>query len=170
MIDILKITLPALLVFLTAFLLLDRQQKVEMRKRQLESKENNSTITLPIRLRAYERLMLVLERTIPNYLIVNTIKSGMNCIELQTQLIASIRQEFAHNVAQQIYVSTELWSAFKMAQESLIQLVNSCAVRLQPNGDATQLAEYIIQVYNSTDDLPSENAIALLKIEVKSLM
>ncbi len=170
MIDILKITLPALLVLLTAFLVLERQQKAEMRKRQVESKEKCSSTTLPIRLRAYERLMLVLERTTPNYLIVNTIKSGMSCIELQTQLIASIRQEFAHNVSQQIYVSTELWSAFKMVQESLVQLVNTCAGRLQPNGDASQLAEFIIQVYNNTDDLPSENAIELLKKEVRNLM
>ena len=74
MIDILKITLPALLVLLTAFLVLERQQKAEMRKRQVESKEKCSSTTLPIRLRAYERLMLVLERTTPNYLIVNILK------------------------------------------------------------------------------------------------
>ena len=170
MIDILKIILPALLVLITAFFVLDRQQKAEMQRRQMDAKEKNSSITLPIRLRAYERLMLVLERTIPNYLIVNTLKSGMSSIELQTQLIAAIRQEFAHNVSQQIYVSNELWSAFRLAQESLIQLVNSCAARLQPEADATQLAQYIIQVYNSTDELPSEHAIALLKQEVRTLI
>jgi hypothetical protein len=170
MIDIVKITLPALLVLITAFFVLDRQQKAEIQRRQLDTKEKNSSTTLPIRLRAYERLMLVLERTIPNYLIINTIKSEMSSIELQTQLIAAIRQEFSHNVSQQIYVSNDLWSAFRMAQESLIQLVNSCAARLQSDGDATQLAEYIIQVYNSTDELPSENAISLLKAEVRILM
>lgn len=170
MIDIVKITLPALLVLITAFFVLDRQQKAEIQRRQLDTKEKNSSTILPIRLRAYERLMLVLERTIPNYLIINTIKSEMSSIELQTQLIAAIRQEFSHNVSQQIYVSNDLWSAFRMAQESLIQLVNSCAARLQPDGDATQLAEYIIQVYNSTDELPSENAISLLKAEVRILM
>ena len=170
MIDILKITLPALLVLLTAYLLLDKLMRTDLRKRKLEASEKNSSTILPIRLRAYERLMLVLERTAPNYLIVNTIKSGMNCIELQTQLIASIRQEFAHNVSQQIYVSTELWAAFKMAQESLIQLVNNCSAKLKSDGEATQLAEFIIQVYNSTEDVPTENAIELLKKEVRSLM
>lgn len=170
MIDILKISLPAVFVLLTVFLLLERQQRVDLKKKQIDLKLKNGSTTLPIRLRAYERLMLVLERTAPNCLIVNTIKSGMSCIELQTQLIASIRQEFAHNVSQQIYVSTELWSASKMAQESLIQLINTCSAKLKPEDDATQLAEYIIQVYNSTEDVPTENAIELLKKEVRTLM
>lgn len=170
MIDILKISLPAVFVLLTVFLLLERQQRVDLKKKQIDLKLKNGSTTLPIRLRAYERLMLVLERTAPNYLIVNTIKSGMSCIEFQTQLIASIRQEFAHNVSQQIYVSTELWSASKMAQESLIQLINTCSAKLKPEDDATQLAEYIIQVYNSTEDVPTENAIELLKKEVRTLM
>lgn len=170
MIDVLKIILPAVLVLVTVFLLLDRQQRIDLKKKQIESKLKSDSTVLPIRLRAYERLMLVLERTAPNYLIVNTIKLGMTCIELQTQLIISIRKEFAHNVSQQIYVSTELWNTIKIAQESLIQLVNSCSVRMKPDDDATQLAKYIIQVYNDTEDLPTEKAIEFLKNEVRSLM
>lgn len=170
MIEILTISIPALLVFLTAYLLINKQLREADNNRKFELQKMGAATLTPIRLRAYERLMLVLERTIPNYLIINTIKPGMSCIELQTKLITSIRQEFAHNVSQQIYVSTELWSAFKMAQESLIQLINSCSAKLKPEGDATQLAEYIIQVYNSTEDVPTENAIGILKNEVRSMM
>lgn len=170
MIEILKIVLPALLVLLTAYLLIDKLLRNEEKRRNFEIRKKNNSIVTPVRLRAYERLMLVLERTSPNAIVVNTIKSGMTSFELHTQLIEGIRNEFSHNSAQQIYVSNELWNAVYMAQESLIQLINGCASKVQPDQEATQLAEIIIQVYSSAEQTPTEIASKLLKKEVSMLM
>lgn len=170
MIEILKIVLPALLVLLTAYLLIDKLLRNEEKRRNFEIRKKNNSIVTPVRLRAYERLMLVLERTSPNAIVVNTIKSGMTSFELHTQLIEGIRNEFSHNSAQQIYVSNELWNAVYMAQESLIQLINGCASKVQPDQEATKLAEIIIQVYSSAEQTPTEIASKLLKKEVSMLM
>jgi hypothetical protein len=165
--EILYIVLPALLVLMTAYLLIDKLLRNEEKRRTFELlKESRSTIT-PIRLRAYERLILVLERTLPSTLILNVVKSDMTNLEFHSQLLAAIRQEFAHNLSQQIYVSDDVWNYFQRAQESLLQLVNTCATHCNPANQATELAEHIIQVYNSSVETPTETAIAKLKEEVR---
>ena len=165
--DILKIVLPAILVLLTAYLLIDKLLRSEIKRRNFElRKESLSTLT-PIRLRAYERLILVLERTTPTALILNVAKPGMTNMELHTQLLASIRQEFSHNLSQQIYVSNEIWTCIRSAQESLLRLVNTCASKCNPANSANELSERIIQVYNASNQTPTEVAIDLLKKEVR---
>lgn len=168
--EILTITIPALLVLLTAYILIDKLLREADNNRKFELQKINASTLTPIRLRAYERLMLVLERTTPNSLVISTLRPDLTCTELQHQLIENIRKEFGHNASQQIYVSDELWTAMKMAQETLVQLINTCAAKVQPNGEASKLAELIIQVYSATDETPTEIAINILKKEVRSLM
>ena len=168
--EILKYILPALVVLQTAYLLIDKLLRNEEKRRNYELRKDASATLTPIRLRAYERLILVLERTIPSTLIVSVAKPGMTNLELHTQLLASIRQEFSHNLSQQIYVSDEVWTHIRSAQESLLRLVNSTAADCQPNDSASVLAELIIQVYNSSENTPSELAMDKLKKEVRILL
>lgn len=167
MIEILEITLPALLVLLTAYVLIDKLLKNEEKRRNFEIQKNNSSTITPIRLRAYERLILVLERTTPNTLILSVAKPKMTNLELQTELLAGIRQEFGHNLSQQIYISDEVWNYFRSAQESLLRLVNTCSSKCNPTESASILAEMIIKVYNDSENTPSEIAIEKLKSEVR---
>jgi hypothetical protein len=111
--------------------------------------------------------MLVLERTTPSALIVNVANPGMTNMELHTQLLSNIRQEFSHNLSQQIYVSDDSWNNFRGAQESLLRLVNTCASKCNPANSATELAELIIQVYDASEQTPTELAINTLKKEVR---
>jgi hypothetical protein len=165
--EILYIVLPALFVLVTAYLLIDKLLRNEEKRRNFELlRESRSTIA-PIRLRAYERLILVLERTTPSALILNVVKPDMTNLELHAQLLSTIRQEFAHNLSQQIYVSDEVWNYIQRAQESLLQLVNTCATHCNPANPATELAEHIIQVYNTSDEPPTESASTKLKEEVR---
>ena len=170
MIDILKITLPALLVLITAYLLIDKLLKNENDRRDFEvHKANISTIT-PIKLRAYERLILVLERTTPHNFVLNTLKPGMTNFELQAELLKKIREEFGHNLSQQIYVSNELWTAIVSAQQSLIKLINACASKCKPNNDARELSEILIQLYAQSEQTPTEIANELLKKEIRTFI
>lgn len=170
MLDILKIVLPALLVLITAYLLINRLLKNEEKQRNFELQKTSQNTITPIRLRAYERLTLVLERTSPNSLVLNCMKPGMSNFELQNQLIKCIRDEFAHNVSQQIYVTNELWITIRATQESLIRLVNTCAAQCQPNNDATELAEMVIKLFAQSEQTPTEVAVELLKKEVSAFL
>ena len=168
MIEILKIVLPALLVLVTAYLLIDRLLRNDHKRREHELRKANGTTITPVRLRAYERLMLVLERTSPSQIILQTIKPGMTNLELQQQLLHNVREEFGHNLSQQIYVSNELWTAIVSARESLIQLVNICSSQLQAGNNASELAERIIQLFAQSEETPTEIAKNLLKQEIRT--
>ncbi len=169
MIEILQITIPALLVLVTAYILLDKMLKNDEKRRGFETQQKTITATMPLRLRAYERLMLVLERTSPATVVLETIKPQMTSFQLQAQLLTTIREEFGHNASQQIYVSNELWSAIRAAQESLIQLINVCASQCVADAPATELAEKIIQLYAQSGKTPGEIATDMLKKEVRRL-
>lgn len=164
--EILNIAIPAVIVFLTAYVLLDRFLKNDEKRRIFELRKNNLSVVTPIRLRAYERLTLFLERTTPNVLIFNVVKPGMNCMQLHTKLLETIRQEYSHNISQQIYVSDTLWNSIAASKESLIKLINMSASRFSGDQPANLLAEYIIQVYDSSDQTPTETTLSLLKQEV----
>ena len=164
----LNIIIPALIVFLTAYFLLDRMLKNEEKRRIFElRKQNQSTIT-PVRLRAYERLALFLERTVPNSLLVNIVKPDMNCMQLHAKLLETIRQEYSHNISQQVYTSDELWQSVVAAKESLVRLINTCASTCNPDEPATILAEKIIEVYAASPDTPTEITLAQLKNEIRA--
>ncbi len=168
--ELLKITIPALLVLLTAYLLLDKLLRNEDKRRKFELTKNNLATLTPIRLRAYERLILVLERTLPTNLIINTIKPEMSNMELHTLLLTTIRQEFSHNISQQIYISDDLWVYIRGAQESLLKLINTSAAQCNPANSGAELAERIIQIFSSSEKTPSELAIQKLKNEVRNFL
>ncbi|MDD3078260.1 MAG: hypothetical protein PHH37_04030 [Paludibacter sp.] len=170
MIEILKIILPAILVLITAYFMIDKLLKNAEKQRSFELRRSNLSTVTPIRLRAYERLTLVLERTRPNQLLLNNMQAGMSVLDLQTTLLSAIRHEFNHNASQQIYVSNEVWQALKTTRESLVQLVNVCATKLNPENEAAALAELLIQVFDSTESSPSDYALEILKKEVQTLM
>jgi hypothetical protein len=167
-IEILKILIPSVLVFLTAYFLIDKFLKNEQNQRNYELRKNSLSVITPIRLRAYERLILVLERTTPSTLILSVAKPKISNYELQNELLATIRQEFGHNLSQQIYVSNEVWNYIRTAQESLIKLVNTCSINCNPTDSASILAEMIIKVYNDSENTPTEIAIEKLKSEVRN--
>jgi len=166
--DILKIVLPALIVLLTAYLMMSKLLRNEESRRNYELKKNSLSTITPIRLRAYERLILVLERTTPSNLILNVAKPGMTNMQLHAELLATLRQEFSHNLSQQVYVSDEIWNYIRGTQESLLQLINTCAGKCNPNESASALAELIIQVYGSSEQTPTELAIEKLKKEIRN--
>jgi hypothetical protein len=168
-VEFFKIALPAVFVLITAYLLIDKLLKAEGIRRDFELKKQSNTVITPIRLRAYERLILVLERTSPSILIVDLIKPEMTNGEFHTLLLSTIRQEFSHNLSQQLYVSDDAWNFVRSAQESLFRLVNTCSTKCNPSHSAAELAEIIIQVYNSSDQTPTELAIEKLKNEVRIL-
>lgn len=168
--EIAKIVLPALMVLITAYLIINKLISGEEKRRDFEITKNNISVITPIRLRAYERLMLLLERTSPSMLIISNTKPGMFNLDLQHVLLEKIREEFTHNLSQQIYVSDELWSCIRTAQESIVQLVNSSASKCNPDNPATQLAELILKVYASSELHPADYAKTVLKKEIRTLM
>lgn len=166
--EIFKYILPAFIVMMTAYLLFDKMISNEEKRRKFELTKKDRSSIIPLQLRAYERLMLLLERSNPANMVLQVIKPGMTCLEFQTQITDHIRKEFEHNYAQQLYVSDELWLAIKNTQDNLIKLINTSAIRFKTDEPATQLAENIIRIYAETQENPTQIAVGILKKEVRN--
>ncbi|MCM1035340.1 MAG: hypothetical protein NC038_07095 [Paludibacter sp.] len=170
MLEILKYTLPALIVLLASWLATSKQMKNEDARRNFELRKNAQNAISPIRLRGYERLTLLLERMEPEHLLLSTDLSGMTCRTLQQQLLQTLRLEFEHNISQQIYVSDEVWTAIVLAKEEMIRFVNTCSGQFNPDDAALPLGQLMITGYAMNGETPTQRALSLLKEEARRML
>lgn len=164
--EILKITLPAVIVFLTAYFLFRDMLENAQKQREFEVRVKNSGKVIPVRLQAYERLSLVLERIAPQSLLMRVSPHDITASEYHQQLLSQIRQEFEHNLSQQIYVSTILWETIRGARENLIGIINKTAEEIGREATALALSKKIIENYIEEEDQPIVIAMNELKKEV----
>ena len=127
MLEILKYCLPALCVLLATWLVMHKFYKSETEKRLWELKHLSQKEISPLRMRAYERLSLLLERTTPEHMLMELNLGEMTILQVQAHLMHTIRQEYDHNLSQQIYVSHETWDLIINAKNQTIAFINSIA-------------------------------------------
>lgn len=137
--------------------------------KQLGIKNKTITQTLPIRLQAYERLVLLLERSKSSHLLQRLSESGMPAGVLHHSLITSLRAELEHNLSQQIYVGPKAWEALVQSHESLVNLINACYQTCNESSSGLDLARQIFQQGEQAEKL-NQHAINLLKSEALQLM
>jgi len=166
--ELIKYTIPSLVVLATAYYLLKMFLDKESEKTQMQMRLDVQKISLPVRMQAYERLVLLLERIEPAGLLVRTNQPGMNAINLQSALIQSIRSEFEHNLSQQLYVSTKAWEMVRNAREETIKRINTAAMKLTPEATATDLASLILINDMDAEQSAVKGALDLLKSEARN--
>ncbi len=158
--------LPAVVTGVVAFYFFRlHTRNEEGRRRYLLHKESQKS-ALPIRLQAYERLALFLERiSIPN-LVVRVAPKSADKAAYENLLIKNIENEFEHNLSQQIYMSDECWNVIKAAKSATIQVIRRAG--LSESDSADKLREDIL---NETMDMqsPSATALAYVKKEISAL-
>jgi hypothetical protein len=167
LVELLKFTIPALVVLATAYFLLKMFLDKEAEKIQMQMRLDTQKITLPVRMQAYERLVLFLERIEPAGLIVRTNMVGMTALQFQTALIQAIRSEFDHNLSQQLYISTKAWEMVRNAREETIKRVNTAAMKLTTEATSTDLASLILITDIETAQSVIKTAIDFLKSEAR---
>jgi len=164
--DILKITIPALIVFLTAWVLLRNLMKNEEGRRKQELILQNSRNVVPIKLQAYERIILFLERISLESLLLRISTSEMTVSQLQSALLTTIRSEFEHNLSQQIYMSPQAWEVVKNARSNMIRMINSEAEELSGTSPAIDLSKKLLEKVMELESEPTRAAIDFIKAEV----
>lgn len=148
----------------------------EEKKRQWELKRESQKTTSPIRLRAYERLTLLLERTKPEHMIMELRQNQPDAFttwtigQVQQYLLQIIRAEFDHNQSQQVYVSDEVWDMIINARDQMAAFVIAIAGQLPPNATAQVYIQALMTAYSSNGTTPTDKALEYLKNEAKELM
>lgn len=161
--ETLKYAIPALVVFLTAYFLLRMFLEAERKRRNQEFLVERIRISLPVRLQAYERFILFLERTSPQNLIMRMHKPGLSAGEFHQQLLQAVRDEFNHNLSQQLYVSSHAWELVKNAKEEIIRQINTSMTKLDEQATATDLSNRMLEL--SLQKMAAKRALDYLKAE-----
>jgi hypothetical protein len=164
--DILKITIPALLVMLTAWLLLRNMIKNDQDKRRQELILQNSRTVIPIKLQAYERIVLFLERVSLESMLVRVSSPGMNAVQLHSALLTTIRSEFEHNLSQQIYMSPQAWEVVRNARSNMIKIINSEMEKMPEKATGMDFSRRLLETIMELDKEPTRAAIDYIKAEV----
>lgn len=138
----------------------------EGRRRYLIHKEAQKN-ALPLRLQAYERLTLFLERINPAKLLIRIAPQSNNKFDYEEYLVSQIEVEYEHNLSQQIYISSESWDIITTAKNATIQMIRKTSMSDRIDS-AQKLRETILQDLFDKQS-PSSVAIAHLKNEVSGL-
>ncbi|WP_188815309.1 DUF7935 family protein [Hymenobacter cavernae] len=169
--DLLKIILPALIVAGAVFLLIRQYLEKEQQRRLIELRLQGTKEILPVRLQAYERVILLLERITPNNLLVRLNSSGQSASEFHRVLLQEIRAEFEHNLSQQLYMSPDAWEEVKQAKEHILTLINKAYQGLNTPQQArgTELAKRVLETLIADETDPTARAINIVKREAAGL-
>lgn len=158
---------PSLILAATAYFIVRYFIENEQKKRILDLKYAAKAQILPMRLQAYERMAMFLERIEPNQLIFRVNNPELTAYQMQTILLATIRSEYEHNLSQQIYISAEVWDAIKNAKERVVNIINLSAGKLPDGAMATDLHTHIFEAVSETS--PTASAMLQLKKEMSLL-
>ena len=165
--ELLLYAVPALITGLIAYYFFKEHTKNEDGRRRFLLHKDIQVNTLPIRLQAYERMVLFLERITPTKLLVRVSPTSSNKEDYESLLIQSIDQEFQHNLSQQIYVSDECWNIITAAKNATIQLIRKAGL-LEKTNSANKLREVVLTEMMEKRS-PSSVALAFIKKEVADL-
>jgi len=168
--DTLLYFVPATLVIVAMFMLVKRFLDRDYKLHLVSTRQTMSRESLPLKLQAYERLVLFLERISPNSLLLRTHRAGISATQLHSDLLATIRAEFEHNLSQQIYISTAAWDAVKNSKEDMLKLINNSYSAAGQHANGMQLSSFIIDQVVKTGSIPTQQAIDFLKTEAKQLL
>lgn len=136
---------------------------------QYELKKQRNDFFLPNRVDAYQRVILYLERIHPANLVLRLNQNSMSAIVLQTTILKTIREEYDHNVAQQMFISSASWDLMKQAKEETIKIVNVASGQMEQGSSSLDYSTTLLNLVADIKPLPSEIAIKALKDELQSL-
>ncbi len=167
--ELLKFTTPSIVTGIIVLLVLRYMIKIMIEREIPYLKIERMKVVLPIRLRAYERLMLYLERISPENLGLRIMKEARDAGTAHRLAIKSIQEEFEHNQSQRLYVSMEIWKMVKGARDFMLKVVNEAMAKVTPEAPAVAFFNSLWEQYNSEEKNVHLRAIELLHEEVKEL-
>ncbi|MBK6545673.1 MAG: hypothetical protein IPO78_04130 [Saprospiraceae bacterium] len=167
--EILKYTLPSAIVFLTVYLLLKQYFEQERIKLMTAQHKERYQSSLPLKLQAYERLALFLERIRIPYLMMRFPMSDGSSSDLCKTLLLGIQQEYEHNMVQQIYVSEKLWEIIVLAKDEVLHEVDAASQQASIS-DLQQTKHYLVTVSHQNTSRVIDTALTAIKREIQLLL
>ncbi|MFT4755192.1 MAG: hypothetical protein ACI85Q_002759 [Salibacteraceae bacterium] len=166
--ELFKILIPAVSIVVVVQVMLKNHFDDQKRRDELIVSKANRQDLKPLQMQAYERLILFLERLQPDNLMMRTQRPGMSSRMLHTSMLKAIRQEYEHNMTQQLYISPSAWKLVLMAKDEVAKLVNLSSSQLTKEATAIDFAQQLANIVGQLDKIPTDVAINGLKLEFQS--
>lgn len=161
-----KLLIPALLVLYAMYLTVKSILVKDIERKEVDLKLKNYETILPMRLQAYERIALLLERISPNNIMLRLNNPKLSAREFQIILVKEIRDEFNHNLSQQIYIGEDTWVLVKKAIEDTINLINQCTINLKDEAKSVDLTKAVFGEIMQSEVDSVQHALSQLKKEI----
>jgi len=169
LLDIVKYTVSGLGVVWIAFYLikpyLDKSERIQM----LEFKKSLANHTLPLRLQAYERIVLFMERINPQNMLVRLNAASHSAIELHSLIISEVRNEYQHNITQQIYVTSRAWGVAKRVKDDTLNIAANALKSLPENATGLDYGKAILVLLSQLENDPYEIGAELIRKDLEQL-
>ncbi|GAB4379460.1 MAG: hypothetical protein Kow0075_10070 [Salibacteraceae bacterium] len=149
------------------YVLLNAYLKKILLEQEAEWKFRKTKELLPVHIQAYERLILLCERINPERLVFRINRAGMSAKMLQAEMLKTIRDEFDHNLTQQLYISNEAWASVKAAREETVKILNMAAEHTPKDGTGYDYSARVLELIERLDRLPTDIAADILKAEFR---
>lgn len=170
LLEIVKITVPSLVVFFTVYHLLKIYLDKQYQLKALEFRQNQQHTTVPMRLQAYERLSLFCERIAIPSLLLRLREENQTAANLRMAMLVTIQQEFEYNITQQVYVSEQLWQIVKISRDDTVNIINGLYEKVDPRGPSKDLAGVLLAYTDSQPASALDKALSGIKKEASLLM
>lgn len=170
---------PAIAVFASVYYFTNKWAEVQAEKRNFERAKKPESIVennefkkhfFPMQVDSYQRMVLFLERIAPNNMIMRLNNPGLPARAFQQKLLDTVRQEFEHNLAQQIFISPDAWQMVRNSKEEVVKIINMSATKLEPTALANDLSQGVFEITSQMEFQPTEKAILYLKTELNRLI
>jgi hypothetical protein len=169
LLQIALILIPSGAVLLTTIFFLRREASKEVMNMKAELKKQRQEYFLPSRVEAYQRAILLMERIHPNSLVMRLHNPGLPAKALQAEFLKAIREEYDHNVAQQLFVSPQGWQMVKNSKEETIKIINIAGNQMLATSTGMDLSAKIFEIVAEVGQLPTEITVDYLKTELQEL-
>lgn len=166
--QIFLILIPAALVLFGMYISVNSLLNKQVEIKNIDLKSDSRKITIPLQLQAYERIILLLERISPSNLLLRLNGSSLNVGDFKQIIVREIREEFSHNLSQQIYMSDITWAKVKTAVESTIGLINETAAGLDLTANGMELSKNLLNNVLNSPTSPIEIAIEGVKADIRT--
>jgi hypothetical protein len=167
-IEIIKYSTPLIIILVVVIVILRNFTQREKNRLRYDVVRGNNKLLTPVRLQAYERIVLLLERIKPDSLALRLQNSKMTYKQLQLLMLDTVRKEFNHNLSQQIYLTDESWSAVVNAKEQIVRMINLASTKMKEESSSNDFIRFVIEMYNNLELRPIENTIRLVKNEANT--
>lgn len=165
--ELLNYAIPTIITGGIALYFFKKHTQNEERRRTYLLLKKKQSVALPLRFQAYERLTLFLERISPAKLQVRVGPNGTEILKYQNKLIATISQEFEHNLSQQIYVSDACWNIIVTSKNATIKSIIDKGTN-QSLANASELRQAILEEASKKEP-PTSVALSFLKSEIRKI-